>query len=144
MQIREQLNGFLKHVAAFVCMYALLHLIYFYGGGYGAGYNSMVLMLSVSIVSGIGAAIVSQRICKKQESFRICLRQICTVFGLFLTISALLFHGAPYQGWLEKIYYYFPQLIILVYMIPGEICYALSIGAHLLKRKENILLKNIS
>lgn len=72
MKIREQFNGFLKHVVAFVCMYVLLHLIFFYEGGD----NSMALMFSVSIVSGIGAAIVSQGICKKQESFWICVSQV--------------------------------------------------------------------
>ena len=122
MKIREQFNEFLKHVAAFVCMYILLHLIYFYGGGD----HYMTLMFSASIVSGIGAAIVSQRIRKKQESFWICVSQICILFVFFLAISALLFHESPSQGWLGKIFYYFPQLLILLYMIPGEICYVLS------------------
>ena len=131
MKIRAQFNEFLKHVVVFVCMYTLLHLIFFYVGGD----NSMALMFSVSIVSGIGAAIVSQRISKSQESFWICVSQIGILFVFFLAISALLFHEAPSQGWLGKLFYYFPQFLILLYMIPGEICYVLSIGAHLLKSK---------
>ena len=59
--------------------------------------------------------------------------------GLFvavLILSAALFYTAPHQGMWETIFFYFPQLLVLVLMIPGAVCLTALMWVIMTRKKE--------
>ncbi len=122
-------------IVEFICMYVPLHLLFFYVN-YENGECFTVFMLIISSLLGIGVAIVSQKAHKGKNSIIL----FTTFYLFFLGISAILFYGAPYQGWLEKVFYCFPQMLVVAFMIPGAICYIILKSFFLLKssHKEHI------
>lgn len=105
----------LECIVDFICMYIPLHLVYYYGHGV----NQFAIMVLISLLLGIGVTIISQ----KRQRNMIGVVYLIALFLIVLVVSAGLFYGAPYQGWLRVAYLYFPQLVIVAYMIPGLLCY---------------------
>lgn len=102
-------------VVNFICIYLPLHLVYYYGHGV----NQFAIMVLFSLLLGVGLTIMSQKFHRDMVG----VVYLGALFLIVLVISAGLFYGAPYQGWLRGAYLYFPQLVVVAYMIPGLLCY---------------------
>lgn len=108
----------------FICLYVPLQVLYFHFGGYGN--VGMMLMASVFLGTGEGAIFGWSE--RKREKVVPELASFGGLFVVVLILSALLFYTAPHQGTWETIFFYFPQLLVLVYVIPGAICLTVLMG----------------
>ena len=122
----------LEWIVEFICMYLPLHLIYYYVHGV----DQFAIMFLISLLLGVGVTIISQKLHRNM----IGMVYLIALFLIVLVVSAGLFYGAPYQGWLRVAYLYFPQLVIIAYMIPGLLCYVFlkSIFTVKLSHKRNM------
>ena len=114
----KNMKPIIKAFVNFFCIYIPLYLLFVYSS---LGKN-FLLMLFVSALIGAGEGIVGKKLYKDGVKHIIA---FCIAFLAFLGVSAGLFYGAPHQGVMQTMYCYFPQFLIVCYMIPGAICYIL-------------------
>ena len=119
-------RSFFKLAALFIALYLPMHFLYFYLGGY----YSDILMLAGSIALGLcGAIWGSNRFFsdKSKSCWRSCLYAFFLLYAVVLGLSTWLFYfvrGSD-AGILQIIFYYFPQMLILIFMLPGVVAFFL-------------------
>lgn len=115
-----------------ICLYVPLQVLYFHFDGY----QNLWMMLLASVLLGLvqGAAFGWA-----ERNRNNVVGELAPFGGLFvavLIVSAALFYTAPHQGLWETIFFYFPQLMVLVLMIPGAVCLTALMWVIMTRKKE--------
>ena len=107
-------SALLKAVAIFAVLYLLPHLLFV------EFRCNDVLTIAASILGGVAAALVFNRMKIKAENYWLDVSVFALVFGVILALSAALFYAGIEQGtFMWQVFYYFPQMLAVEFMIPG-------------------------
>ena len=79
-----------------------------------------ILTIAVSILGGVAAALVFNRLKIKAENYWLDVSVFVLVYSAILGVSAALFYAGIEQGtFMWQVFYYFPQMVAVAFMIPG-------------------------
>ena len=107
-------SALLKAVVIFAVLYLLPHLLFVEFECHD------ILTIAVSILGGVAAALVFNRLKIKAENYWLDVSVFVLVYSAILGVSAALFYAGIEQGtFMWQVFYYFPQLVAVAFMIPG-------------------------
>ncbi len=107
-------SALLKAVVIFAVLYLLPHLLFVEFECHD------ILTIAVSILGGVAAALVFNRLKIKAENYWLDVSVFVLVYSAILGVSAALFYAGIEQGtFMWQVFYYFPQMVAVSFMIPG-------------------------
>ena len=107
-------SALLKAVVIFAVLYLLPHLLFVEFECHD------LLTIAVSILGGVAAALVFNRLKIKAENYWLDVSVFVLVYSAILGVSAALFYAGIEQGtFMWQVFYYFPQMVAVAFMIPG-------------------------
>ena len=107
-------SALLKAVVIFAVLYLLPHLLFVEFECHD------ILTIAVSILGGVAAALVFNRLKIKAENYWLDVSVFVLVYSAILGVSAALFYAGIEQGtFMWQVFYYFPQMVAVAFMIPG-------------------------
>ena len=107
-------SALLKAVVIFAVLYLLPHLLFVEFECHD------ILTIAVSILGGVAAALVFHRLKIKAENYWLDVSVFVLVYSAILGVSAALFYAGIEQGtFMWQVFYYFPQMVAVAFMIPG-------------------------
>ena len=107
-------SALLKAVVIFAVLYLLPHLLFVEFECHD------ILTIAVSILGGVAAALVFNRLKIKAENYWLDVTVFVLVYSAILGVSAALFYAGLEQGtFMWQVFYYFPQMVAVAFMIPG-------------------------
>ena len=107
-------SALLKAVVIFAVLYLLPHLLFVEFECHD------ILTIAVSILGGVAAALVFNRLKIKAENYWLDVSVFVLVYSAILGVSAALFYAGIEQGtFMWQGFYYFPQMVAVAFMIPG-------------------------
>ena len=107
-------SALLKAVVIFAVLYLLPHLLFVEFECHD------ILTIAVSILGGVAAALVFNRLKIKAENYWLDVSVFVLVYSAILGVSAALFYAGIEQGtYMWQVFYYFPQMVAVAFMIPG-------------------------
>ncbi len=109
-------SALLKAVVIFAVLYLLPHLLFVEFECHD------ILTIAVSILGGVAAALVFNRLKIKAENYWLDVSVFVLVYSAILGVSAALFYAGIEQGtFMWQVFYYFPQMVAVAFMIPGVV-----------------------
>ena len=107
-------SALLKAVVIFAVLYLLPHLLFVEFECHD------ILTIAVSILGGVAAALVFNRLKIKAENYWLDVSVFVLVYSAILGVSAALFYAGIEQGtFMWQVFYYFPQMVAVAFRIPG-------------------------
>lgn len=107
-------SALLKAVVIFAVLYLLPHLLFVEFECHD------ILTIAVSILGGVAAALVFNRLKIKAENYWLDVSVFVLVYSAILGVSAALFYaGIEQETFMWQVFYYFPQMVAVAFMIPG-------------------------
>ena len=108
-------NALLKAAITFVALYLPIHLLFV---EYGS--RNELPVLTISILCGVLTSSMFKLPKIKAENYWTDVSVFVLVYGVILGVSAALFYAYIEQGtFMWQVFYYFPQMVAVAFMIPG-------------------------
>lgn len=110
-------NALLKAAITFVALYLPIHLLFV---EYGS--RNELPVLTISILCGVLTSSMFKLPKIKAENYWTDVSVFVLVYGVILGVSAALFYAYIEQGtFMWQVFYYFPQMFAVAFMIPGVV-----------------------
>lgn len=124
-------NALLKAAITFVALYLPLHLLCV-----TFRLGNVALPIVVSILCGVLTSSVFKLLKIKAENYWVDVSVFVLVYGAILGVSAALFYAYIEQGtFMWQVFYYFPQMFAVAFMIPGVVVHCALIRSKYPKYK---------
>lgn len=109
-------SALLRAVATFGILYLPIHILIVYFD------KDIDWLIPASLVCGIFLSFAFKLLRIEIKSYWAGLTVFAVLYCMVLGISAVLFYSHPYEGSIMwQVFYYFPQMLAVAFMIPGAV-----------------------